>query len=368
MKPIRSYAAAGTLAAILAPGAASAAVYGSLANFDVVNDTGKPAYGFEIQIEDASFDHSRITSVFGLNRDFGLPAGPGAVVRYGTPTIIDQPGVGVLIRYGGNVGPVFTPSAPYNTPGDSCWPFGAGWSTATSCDHFGVSTLGQPANTRYSWLVETAPGSGLLTTLSAALPPVVFAPPVNNQVNVQINAVAPNHDQPENEGLWGQPFWVKSFTANVNHNVDLGNLFRNDPDQKNAEVETEWFVFQKAPAGEVGGNDQKDAAIALGPNDKALIRRYEFYEYLGPLKADGEANCSKGCDKDPHGLDPANPHADWVGKFVGQQMAGFNAVEDQQGIVIPNPAVPEPSTYAMMAGGLGMLVMLARRRGKPAAK
>jgi len=58
-------------AAVLAvPSAASASVFGSLSNFDVVNDTGKHAYGFEIEIEDSSFDSSHIYSVFGLNRVF----------------------------------------------------------------------------------------------------------------------------------------------------------------------------------------------------------------------------------------------------------------------------------------------------------
>ena len=76
---------------------AMASVYGSLANFDAVNDTGEIGHGFEIDIEDASFDHTKITSVFGLDRNFGVP--PTSVERYGAPSIVDQPGVGVSIRY-----------------------------------------------------------------------------------------------------------------------------------------------------------------------------------------------------------------------------------------------------------------------------
>jgi hypothetical protein len=345
--------------------AAIAAVFGSLANFDVVNDTGQKAYGFEIEIDDPGFDHTKLTSVFGYDRNFGLPAGPGAVVRYGVPGITDLPGVGVLIKYGGTIGPVFTPSAPYNTPGDSCWPFGAGWSTATSCDHYGVSTLGQPSSTKYRWLVESAPGSGVLIAQQAGIPAVNFAytPPAvpagPAALNAQVDAVAPNHEQPENEGLWGEPFWVKTFTTPVDHNIDLGNLFREDKDQQKAEVETEWALFQKAPVGEVGGNDKNEHDLALGANDEAVIRRYEFYNYLGPVKADGEANCNGTCEKDPHGLDPLNPHADYVGVFVGQQIAGFN-VADNQG---PIPfAVPEPGTYALIVAGLAMVGVVVHRR------
>ena len=84
---------AGTTAAIvvtLSLTTGHAAVFGSLGNFDTVNDTGKPAYGFEIDIEDPSFDHSKITSVFGYDRVFSFYSpDPGAVVRFGKPTITD---------------------------------------------------------------------------------------------------------------------------------------------------------------------------------------------------------------------------------------------------------------------------------------
>ena len=99
-------------AAFAAPLAARASVIGPLANFDVVNDTGKPAYGFEIEIEDPSFDHTKVTSVFGYDRVFPqVSQDPGAVVRFGKPVITDVPGAGVRITYGGTVGSVFTPSA-----------------------------------------------------------------------------------------------------------------------------------------------------------------------------------------------------------------------------------------------------------------
>ena len=42
-----------------------AQVFGCLSNFDVVNDTGSDAHGFEIDIEDPSFDPAEITSLFG---------------------------------------------------------------------------------------------------------------------------------------------------------------------------------------------------------------------------------------------------------------------------------------------------------------
>ena len=58
-------------------------IIGPLANFDVVNDTGQPAYGFEIEIEDPSFDHTKLTSIFGYDRVFSfISPDPGAVVKW----------------------------------------------------------------------------------------------------------------------------------------------------------------------------------------------------------------------------------------------------------------------------------------------
>ena len=139
---------------------------------------------------------------------------------------------------------------------------------------------------------------------------------------------------------------------------DLANLFRQDHDQEQAEVETEWEIFQKAPAGENGGNEVKDKDLLLNDHDKALIRRYEFYKYLGPVSAEGEADCKSACEKDPLGLDPNHPHPSYVGEFVGAQMAGINVAEDQGPINI----VPEPHTYALLAAGLLMAGMVAHRR------
>lgn len=83
MKPTMRAAVTTALVLLAASQSASAQVYGSLANFDAVNDTGYVAHGFEIRIEDSSFDHTKIQSIFGYDRDFGVP--PDSVVRYGAP-------------------------------------------------------------------------------------------------------------------------------------------------------------------------------------------------------------------------------------------------------------------------------------------
>jgi len=331
------------VAALFVAGRASAGIVGPLANFDVVNDTGQPAYGFEIEIDDPSFDHTKLTSIFGYDRVFSFVSpDPGAVVRFGRPVITDMPGVGVKITFGGTIGAISTPSGIFNTPGESCWPgANANWK-ANPCDHYGVSTLGQPASTRYRWLVESTPGSGTLVGKQVGIPSVafVYTPPVPNPipnqpplapaaVNIQMHAVAPNPEQPENVDLWGEPFWVKTLSTKVAHDIDLGNLLRGDPDQEAAEVETEWSLFQLPPAGRVDKKEVLEKDLALGDADHSVIRRYEFYKYAGAFNVDGsgEVVCDgpdvpgHRCDT-PFG-DPGTGFDD-RGAFVGAQMAGVN--------------------------------------------
>lgn len=365
---------------LLAPLVAHASVFGSLANFDVVNDTGKDAWGFEIEIEDPLFDHTKVVSIFGKNRSFGSVAGgdPLAVVRFGSVDVIDHAG-GVTIRYGGNLASgIKTPSGVYVTPGESCWP-GAnpGWQ-GNPCDHFGITTVGTPAATKYSWLVESSAGSGVLVNQQTGVPSVSFTPQpplVQGQpqvVQVQIRAVAPPlppvvAEPPEFVALWGEPYWVKmtKTSMKIGENIDLADLLRGangNPDFE-TETEIEWSVLQNAPANHIGDgvNEVKEKNDELGGNDKAIIRRYEFYKYTGLVNEDGsgEVVCNDLCETDPYGLVSGDPNGHfgtiYVGTYVGQQLAGFNAVQ----ALAP---VPEPETYAMMLAGLGMVFGMRRRR------
>lgn len=353
--------------ASLASMASATSVFGALDNFDAVNDTGVETHGFEIFIEDASFTRAHITSVFGLDRNFGVP--PQSVERYGAPTITELPGVGVKITYRSDfvngAWAVGTQPGTFPNPGDSCWIFGGVGYPNISCDHFGVSTIGSPAKVSYSWLVDQGGSSGVLTPISNPIPHVAFTPTPPPPTPIQPNPVAGVIAQilappPEDGQSWGQAFWVKVFSHEVGDDVHLDELVNGNgvvPDA--AEIETEWFLLQSGPG---APNGELANELAIGAGAKAVVRRYEFYRYTGLLNPDGsgEAMCD-GNEAPGHACD--NPFGDGtvqgindLGTYVGDQIAGYNLVQPLAG------AVPEPAAWAMLIAGFGLVGAAQRRR------
>ena len=162
----KSCAMAVAMSMAIAPSVSSASVIGFLGNFDVINDTGSIAHGFEIDLE--GLHSSEITDTFG-GEGRGFPSGRGfdpatSVQRYGAPTITEYSNgstfgtrVTYMGLYDGTSWDYGTPSGTFITPGDNCWSGGGvGYSAATPCDHFGVGTTGNATKTTYSWLLETA--------------------------------------------------------------------------------------------------------------------------------------------------------------------------------------------------------------------
>lgn len=148
MKPSTSFLAAALLTALAAPVATLAqtatTMYGSLSNFDVVNNTGNPTQGFEIQLEGIS--PQDIAYTFG-----------GTYIHYGTPTVVPY-ATGVYVRYMSQWNPgsqTFMTSTPVAvnfppTMGHSCFSLSLGSAYYTSgCGHFGVGLNRNPITTTY---------------------------------------------------------------------------------------------------------------------------------------------------------------------------------------------------------------------------
>ncbi len=341
------------LAVACLPAQGRAATFGSLANFDTVNDTGQTAHGFEIELE--GIDKSRITDVFGLNRNFGTPS-PGDVERYGLPTVADLLDAGghvigaratYIASFSGGVWSAATLSGPFNTPGESCWKFGNVGYPNVPCDHFGVSTLGAPTRTTYSWLIESAT-PGVLSAANVAIPSVSFMPPAQPAQPVVAVIAAQRVDPvvPQNNA-----YWVKIVQTSLPENVGLNELMGGHHPFENPgvaglndkpETEIEWQVLQPGRVDEV--------SKAIDPKgDPSVVIRYEFFKYKGSFDGEGLV------DPQPGEVPKGNVLNAWVGDYIGEQVAGFNAVE----------AVPEPSAWALMLAGLAMLGRYRPRRAGP---
>lgn len=354
-KLAHSLAGAIAVALALTPSVGSTAVIGFLGNFDVINDTGSTAHGFEIELE--GLHSSDITDTFGgLGR--GFPTGRGfdpatSVQRYGSPMIAEYSNGGVfagtrvtyLGLFDGTNWDYGTPSGTFVTPGDNCWSGGGvGYNALTPCDHFGVGTLGNPAKTTYSWLLETAT-PGVLTNGVVNLPapawtvipsPVPNAPPV---VVAQIQAPAP-----ENEAQFGDAIWVKVFTTEFEDPIELEELVADNAKVRQAETEVEWQLLQKDPGNPESGQLESGYGAPVGPNAASILRRYEFFKYAGEYDPETH-EALVGSD--------SHPLESEIGIYIGAQNAAAN---------LDVAAIPEPGTYALMLGGLGVLAFAAHRR------
>jgi hypothetical protein len=348
------------LAVLLSPAIARAATFGTLGNFDSVNDTGHEAHGFEIELEGIHVED--ISDTFGgAGRGF-----PTDVERYGSP-IISAYATGVHVTYrasfaagvGWSVG---TPSGTLQTSGESCWKYGGiGYGPSTPCDHFGVGLTRNPTQTRYSWLVETTPGSGVLSKAAsnmpaplwqvvAAPPPPLGLPPAPPVViaKIEVEAGDPLNGEPQ----FGPAMWVKVFTTEYDQKLRLEELVGDNDKIKFAEQEIEWQLLQKDPGNPDSGKLEAGYGAPVGKDAESVVRRYEFYKYAGAF--DPENHEAQVAVSDSH------PEAFEIGAYMGAQNAAINLNGN------PMPAVPEPETWAMLLGGLALVLLRRRHAGRTA--
>jgi hypothetical protein len=352
-----------------------ASVIGFLGNFDVINDSGSTAHGFEIELE--GLHASDITDTFG-GAGRGFPSGTGfdpstAVERYGAPTITEYSNgsifgtrVTYMATFDGLAGTwdFGTPSGTFITPGDNCWTGGGvGYGAGTPCDHFGVGTTQNPTSTKYSWLLETAtPGVLSNGTVNLPAPALNVVPPQNagNPPVVGAMVAAPLPEDPNNpEPQFGDAIWVKVFTTELQDAVGLEELVGGNPKVEAAVTEVEWQLLQYDP-----GNPDSPPSILesgygapVGPDAASILRRYEFFAYTGDYSLETHeailafSDSLPNCVDDPTcDYDPSMPIE--LGHYLGAQNVAANL------LVAP---VPVPAALPLMLSVLVPLVPLARR-------
>lgn len=326
---------------LLAPLPARASIaFGSINNFDAVNDTGFQCHGFEIELVDI---HSTdITYTYDWNH-YGIPIitedktdplHPRVFVRYQSAKNADGTWAAFTAVPSGPISP--TDGHQFTNPAVN---FGG--------EHFGVGFYGAPSAIKYNWLVDN--GSGTLVyggAVNIATPTFTYYPPAA-AAPAQVQAAIVPPPPPAPPVLeFGEASWVKETRTSSHNNkrVELRDLVSDDPEDPNDknwtngepdEVEVEWQLLQTEFNSQNGGANGElvGAAEDLPNGDEVITRRYDFFKYVGPFDTEtGEALAdSVGPDgihgvgiKNINGVDVDLSTVVVVGEYIGAQMAGFD--------------------------------------------
>ena len=327
------------LAASIGLHAQTPVTVGFPANFDAFNTTGAPINGFEIEAD--GIQAADVTRVFGGVWIAGQPC----VIRYCQGTIIPFQG-GVYIRWASPWDPntqQFTLSTPVSngtvTAGESCWTMGlAARYPAAGCEHFGISTIRNPTQVIYRWLVPDPNNPGQLAYYNGTTTPMPVPPPpipvsipqpvINIIPPAQVGgapAVAfeiqapPPPPAPKPVPQYGEAQWVKVYKLEVANEVDLNDLMGGNPvvpDANNAAPETGWKLLQYNPNSN-GNSGILHNQQQLGNGSHAVVRHYEHYQYTGAYDpASHQALCiDSTCSA---------PQAGELGEQIGAQNAAVN--------------------------------------------
>lgn len=328
--------------ALFAPSARASIAYGSINNFDTVNDTGHECHGFEIEIEDCrstdityTYDYNHY-GTSKITQDDTIPGHPKTRIRWESKKNPDGTWASYTAIPSGPINP--TDGHQFTNPSIN---FGG--------EHFGVGYYIAVGAVRYNWLIDDGAGnliSGgpvqVSTPVYTYYPPQVFVQPV-----AQVQAViAPPPPEVPDPKEFGDAVWVKEIrtTTHNNNEVKLRDLVSDDPDDPDDknwrngepdEVETEWQILQKDNGKADGGpnNEVPAAAEDLPGGDEVVTRRYEFYKYTGPLdnesgEAMGDAVGPDGVHGDGvktiNGVEVDLSTVEVVGEYVGSQMAAVD--------------------------------------------
>lgn len=306
------------LAFLAVPGMMQAQVtlFGSPSNFDVLNDTGQDAHGFEIELDGLTLADNVYVWPYSRYPHTTVAVPGGIVIRYAS-------------SYNGSQYAVTTvmPAAFNPTGGHSCVQ-----GAIPGCEHWGYSVPynAKVTQTIYRWLRDDPQNPGTLIPAAGQIvqvPPVsvVVIPPAQPglppAIEFQIPVPPPPPPPvPKPEAQYGVAKWVKVLKNDVPRQVAVEDLLEDNPvvplDGNPAQVETAWKLLQYNPHSPNSGVLHSQGN--LGQGAKAVVRKYELYKYSGPLDPlNGKALC--GGD----GL-CTTPQPGELGDFIGNQMAAAN--------------------------------------------
>jgi len=313
-------AGSGLLLTLLAtPSLAHAQVtlFGTPSNFDVLNDTGQDAHGFEVELD--GIQAGDLAGVWTATRfPYTVKTIPGGIViHYASPYVNNQYTITTVV-----------PATFAPTGGHSCVQ-----GAIPGCEHYGYYfnyLAPQPTRVVNRWLVDDPNNPGTLIpapsgVVQIPLPKVSVLPPAQPgaapAVVFEIPVPPPPPPPiPKPELQYGDAKWVKVLKSEVLHGVVVDDLLEDNPVVPNeanpGQVETAWKLLQYNPHSANSGVLHSQSN--LGQGSKAVIRRYEFYKYTGQLDpAMNQAICGGAgtC---------TTPQPGELGDYIGDQMAAAN--------------------------------------------
>lgn len=373
-RPMQSASAIVTVATVIAlsslPLADASSIFGTLSNFDIYNTTPEPAEGAEIELEGCDS-----TSVGGH-----YPS------HFDTISISDynEGGkTGTRIRFEGyNFNPAVTLGSldpnpnPVSTNGHQL-------TNSAGGEHFGFWLNGaQPTATRFFWLNNTGAAYQRIGDLPEIVPGPTWSymPPANPGNPPVVQAVIQVPEPAEAVNLRPDSTWMKIYKVKLPASaapadpadmqalllrlISDANPENNQPDEPlddlvphgedPIEVETEWELME-------GGKNPKEKVREdeIGEGDKVVVRRYEFYKYIGEVNEDNEPISVWEDIGNPD--DPGLDVFDDMGNLVFAAERGDFLSANMVAAVLQN-FVPEPSTTILgLIGVAGLLFRRGRR-------
>jgi len=255
----------------LVPSVHASTHYGSLNNFDTVNDTGEVCHGFEIELEDLRT--ADVTYTYDWN-------------HYGTPRLSeDSPADGpprTLVRWESGRNPDGSWAAHTAVPTSVIAPTDGHQFTNPGVnfggEHFGVGYRVVPTAVRYYWLLDDGAGHLVRGPQVLVSTPVFFvSPALGGGVQVQAEIPAPPEAPEAQVREFGNPVWVKEIrtTSHNDRKVGLRDLVSDDPDSEDdvnwRNNEPEWTLKESASLETAGWVPFTGATPVLEGKHHAII-------------------------------------------------------------------------------------------------